>query len=91
MKLALTLVKQWHIIINLMIKTKTATADRLLVCSFSLASITDVMSVFRRQQRFYLLFLLAAAKSAFDIGSSWPYFSSSGLTPWMLRTVYRHF
>ena len=37
---------------------------RLLVCSFSLASINNVMSIFTRQQGFFQLFLLAAAKSA---------------------------
>jgi len=46
---------------------KKTTVYRLLVCSFSLASITDVMSIFRRQQRFFPLFLLAAAKSALSI------------------------
>ena len=48
-------------------QNKKATVYRLLVCSFSLASITDVMSIFRRQQRFFPLFLLTAAKSALSI------------------------
>jgi len=29
------------------------TAYRLLVCSFSLASVTDVMSIFRRRQKIF--------------------------------------
>ena len=37
-------------------QTKKTTVYRLLVCSSSLASITDIMSIFRRQQRFFLLF-----------------------------------
>jgi len=37
-------------------KQKKTTVYRLLVCSFSLASITDVMSIFRRQQRVFPLF-----------------------------------
>jgi len=45
-------------------QNKNQPYNRLLVCSFSLASITDVMSIFRRQQGFFPLFLLAAAKSA---------------------------
>jgi len=45
-------------------QNKKTTVYRLLVCSFSLASITDVMSIIRRQQRVFPLFLLAAAKSA---------------------------
>jgi len=48
-------------------KQKTTTEYRLLVWSFSLASITDVMSIFRRQPKFFMLFLLAAAKSALSI------------------------
>jgi len=40
---------------------------RLLVCWLSLASITDVMSTFRGQQRFFPLFLLAAAKSELNV------------------------
>ena len=48
-------------------QNKTTTAYRLLVCSFSLASITEVTSIFGRQQVFFPLFLLAAAKSAFSI------------------------
>ena len=47
-------------------KQKT-TVYRLLVWSFSLASITDVVSIFRRQQRYFPLFLLVAAKSALSI------------------------
>jgi len=51
--------------LNFITKTKlNTTVFRLLVCSFSLASTTDVMSIFRRQQIFFPLFLLAAAKSA---------------------------
>jgi len=38
------------------------TAYHLVVCSFSLTSITDIMSSFRRQQIFFPLFLLAAEK-----------------------------
>ena len=48
-------------------QNKKPTVYRLLVCSFSLASISDIMSIFRRQQRFYPLFLLATAKSALTI------------------------
>jgi len=48
-------------------QNKKTTVYHLLVCSFSLASITDVMSIFRRQKRFVPLFLLAAAKSALSI------------------------
>jgi len=51
----------WHIIINFISKRKKTTVYGLLVCSFSFASITDVISTFRRQQRFFPLFLLAAA------------------------------
>jgi len=34
-------------------KQKKTTIYRLLVCSLSLASLTDVMVIFRRQQRFF--------------------------------------
>jgi len=37
-------------------KQKKTTVQRLLVCSFSLASITDVTSISRRQQRFFRCF-----------------------------------
>jgi len=46
---------------------KQNTTVYLLVCSFSLASITDIVPIFRRQRRFFLLFLLAAVKSALSI------------------------
>jgi len=47
-----------------MIKTKKTTAYRRLVCSFSLTSITDVMSISKKQERFFSLCFLTAAKSA---------------------------
>jgi len=48
-------------------QNKKTTVYRLLVCLFPLASISDVMSIFRRRQRFFPLFLLAAVKSALSI------------------------
>jgi len=48
-------------------QNKRTTVYYLLVCSFSLASITDVMSIFGRQQRLFPLFLLATAKSVLSI------------------------
>jgi len=57
MKLALILVKQWHIIINFMIK-KNTTAYHLLVCWFSFTSITE------GSKDFFPLFWPAAEKSA---------------------------
>jgi len=45
-----------------MIKTKN-NCVLSAVSFFSSTSITDVISIFRRQQRFFLLFLLTAAKS----------------------------
>jgi len=47
--------------VNFIIETKKTTVYHLL------ASITDVMSFFRKQQRFFPLFLLAAAKSVLRI------------------------
>ena len=55
--------QQWHVIINFIIKTKT-TAYHLLLCLFLLSSVTDVMSIIRRQQRFFSAVLLVSAKSA---------------------------
>ena len=46
---------------------KKTTAYRRLVGSFSLPSVTGVMSTFRRQQRFCSAVLLVAAKSALSI------------------------
>ena len=37
-------------------QNKKTTIYRLLVCSFTLVSVTDVMSIFRRQQRFFPCF-----------------------------------
>ena len=48
-------------------QNKKTTVYRRLVWSFSSAPIADVMSVFRRWQRFFLLFLLATAKLALSI------------------------
>jgi len=48
-------------------QNKKTTAYHRLVCSFSLPSVTGVMSTFRRQQRFCSAVLLVAAKSALSI------------------------
>ena len=40
MKLAFVLVYLWHIVINFIIKTKKTTTYCLLVCSFSMTSVT---------------------------------------------------
>ena len=62
--LTMQVVNSWSLHHEFRHQNKKTTVYRLLVCSFSVASITDVMSIFRRQQRFFPLFLPAAANSA---------------------------
>jgi len=71
---------------------KTTTVYRLLVCSFSLASITEVMSIFRRQERFYPLFCWPQRCQrlvSWQWMSCFPSYLSSAITnltaPWTLR------
>ena len=47
----------------MIIPKQNTTVYRLLVCSFSLPSIIDVMSIFRRQQRFFLLLFFLPQRS----------------------------